>query len=155
LITSAIFLTAFAAPCYICPGTNEASAAASKTNAGETLYLSTDQHDIVLISALAAKGNLQQLNHAIRNGLDAGLSVNEIIAVMVHLYAYCEYPRRSRGLNTLMEVLEERKAEGITNERGTDASRSTGGTRKHERGVESQYDLPGQKWRVPQPGYGA
>src|SRR5699024_433017 len=155
LITSAIFLTAFAAPCYICPGTNEASAAASKTNAGETLYLSTDQHDIVLISALAAKGNLQQLNHAIRNGLDAGLAVNEIKEVMVHLYAYCGFPRSIRGLNTLMAVLEERKAEGITDEMGPDASPITDERSKYERGVETLYELTGEEWGNPQSGYGA
>jgi len=68
--------------------------------------LTEGQRSIILISAYTAKGELQDLKPALNKGLDAGLTVNEIREVIVHLYAYCGFPRSIRGLQTLMEVLE-------------------------------------------------
>ena len=81
--------------------------------------LSPKQQSIVVISALTAKGDLQKLQPALHTGLSAGLTVNEIKEVLVHLYAYCGFPRSIRGLQTLMLVLDERKRKGITNKNGT------------------------------------
>jgi len=72
--------------------------------------LSAKQQSIVLIAAYCATGELQKLKPALNEGLDAGLTVNEIKEVIVHLYAYCGFPRSIRGLQTFMEVLDERKA---------------------------------------------
>src|SRR5699024_580506 len=103
----------------------------------------------------AAKGNLQQLNHAILNGLNTGLTVTEIKEVMVHLYAYSGFPRSIRGLNTLMAVLEERRAEGVTDELGPEASPIRDQRGKYGRGVETLQELTGEEWGNPQSGYGA
>lgn len=69
--------------------------------------LTTKQQSIVPIAAYTAQGELQALKSALINGLDAGLTVNEIKEVIVHLYAYCGFPRSIRGLQTFMEVLNE------------------------------------------------
>jgi len=84
--------------------------------------LSAKQQSIIQIAALAAKGDLQLLKPALNKGLDAGLTINEIKEVQVHLYAYCGFPRSIRGLQTFMEVLDERKAKGIQDVLGAEAS---------------------------------
>lgn len=96
--------------------------------------LTEAQKSIISIAALTAKGELEDLKPALNKGLDAGLTINEIKEVIVHLYAYCGFPRSIRGLQTFMEVLDERKARGINDETGPDASPINDGRSKYERG---------------------
>jgi len=108
--------------------------------------LSVKQQSLIPIAAYTAKGDLLQLKTALNEGLDAGLTVNEIKEAMVHLYAYCGFPRSISGLQTFMDVLEERKAKGITDEVGNDASPIHEQRSKYERGKEILETLTG----VPQ-----
>src|SRR3954469_17807735 len=75
--------------------------------------LNAQQQSIVTIAALAAVGDVEHLKTELNTGLDAGLTVNEIKEVLVQLYAYCGFPRSLNGINTFMNVVEERKAKGI------------------------------------------
>lgn len=84
--------------------------------------LSAKEKSIITIASLTAKGDLAQLKLALNKGLEAGLTANEIKEVLVHTYAYCGFPRSIRGLQTFMEVLNERKAKGIKDEAGKEAS---------------------------------
>ncbi|HBX67570.1 MAG TPA: carboxymuconolactone decarboxylase, partial [Balneolaceae bacterium] len=52
--------------------------------ADETQNLNEEQQAIVLISAYTATGNLENLNDALKEGLEADLTVNEINEVIVH-----------------------------------------------------------------------
>lgn len=99
-------------------------------------HLSEKQKKIITISALTAKGDLIHLKTELHQGLDAGLTVNQIKESLVHLYAYCGFPRSIRGLQTFMEVLEERRADGIMDELGAEASPITDSRDKYERGKE-------------------
>jgi alkylhydroperoxidase/carboxymuconolactone decarboxylase family protein YurZ len=117
--------------------------------------LSEEQQTLIPIAAYTAIGDLQRLKPALHNGLDAGLTINEIKESMVHLYAYAGFPRSIRGLNTFMEVLDEREAEGIQDEQGPEASPINDDRSKYERGVETLYELTGANWGNPQSGYGA
>ena len=74
--------------------------------------LSETKKSIISIASLTAKGDLVQLKPALNTGLEAGLTVNEVKDRLVHTYAYCGFPRSIRGLQTFMEVLNERKANG-------------------------------------------
>lgn len=56
------------------------------------------------------------------DGLDRGLTVNEEKELMLQLYAYAGFPRSLNGLQTLASVTEERKAAGIKDETGREAS---------------------------------
>lgn len=127
----------------------------AQNSKNELQILSEKQQSIVLISAYTATGDLEKLEHALGSGLDAGLTVNEIKEVLVHLYAYCGFPRSIRGLNTFMDVLDERKAKGITDELGPEASPVKDQRSKYERGVETLYELTGEEWGNPESGYGA
>ena len=117
--------------------------------------LDNKQQNIVTISAFTAKGDLLQLQKALNNGLDAGLTVNEIKEVLVHLYAYCGFPRSIRGLQTFMEVLDERKAEGINDVMGSEASPVKDEQSKYERGKVILDSLLGIPQNGPKTGYSA
>lgn len=113
------------------------------------------QQHIVTISALTATGDLQKLQPALNAGLDGGMTVNEIKEVLVHLYAYCGFPRSIRGLQTMMTVLEERKKKGITDKMGKEASPITSREPKYERGKKVLEQLTGQPETGPKRGYPA
>jgi 4-carboxymuconolactone decarboxylase len=106
--------------------------------------LSAKQQVIVPIAALTAKGDLDALKTAIGEGLDAGLSINEIKEIQIHLYAYAGFPRALNGLATLMSVVEARKAEGITDPVGQEAGSLPEGKSSLEVGKAVQTELAGQ-----------
>lgn len=80
------------------------------------------QQNIVTLAALTAVGDLDGLKVALGTSLTDGMTVNEVKEVLVHTYAYCGFPRSLRGLQTLVTVLDEREAKGITDNRGREAS---------------------------------
>ena len=145
-----IFLLIIVVSCFVCVGQLSAQATMNQPN-----VLPSKQQSIVLISALTATGNLQKLQPALTTGLDAGLTINEIKEVLVHLYAYCGFPRSIRGLQTLMAVLEERKKRGITDNVGKEASPITSSGSKYERGKKVLEQLTGQTESGPKRGYAA
>ena len=116
--------------------------------------LSIKQQSIIPIAAFCAKGDLQKLKPALNEGLNAGLTVNEIKEVIVHLYAYCGFPRSIRGLQTFMEVLDERKAKGIADKMGTDVTPVNTEVSKYERGKENLEKLTGMPQPESKSGYG-
>ena len=103
--------------------------------------MSEKQKRIVTISALTAKGDLVNLKTELNQGLDAGLTVNQIKECLVHTYAYCGFPRSIRGLQTFMQVIEERRSNGIIDELGAEASPITDNREKYERGKEILAEL--------------
>lgn len=105
--------------------------------------LSKKQEKIVTISAFTARGELNKLKPELVAGLEAGLTVNEIKEVLVHLYAYSGFPRSLRGLQTFMAVLDERKDAGINDNWGREASPVTDTRDKYERGKEILAELSG------------
>ncbi len=110
---------------------------------------------IISIAAYTAKGDLIKLKPELNAGLDAGLSVNQIKEVLVHLYAYCGFPRSIRGLQTFMEVLSERKSKGITDDPGAEASAILDERNKYERGKEVLGELTKSPQDGPLSGYSA
>ncbi|MET4139595.1 4-carboxymuconolactone decarboxylase [Pedobacter sp. UYP1] len=86
------------------------------------LSLTLQQQSMVVISALTATGNIEKLDIALNKGLNAGLTVNQIKEELVHLYAYCGFPRSLNAINAFIVVLDKRKAEGMTDQEGPCAS---------------------------------
>lgn len=116
-------------------------------------YLDAQQQSIVSIASLTAKGDLENLKPALAKGLEAGLTVNEIKEILVHLYAYCGFPRSISGLQTFLSVLNERKANGITDNWGKEASPINQDGNKYERGKEVLEDLMQRKLGHTKPAY--
>jgi len=117
--------------------------------------LSRQQQAIVKIGALTAKGDLVKLKTELNQGLDAGLTVNQIKEALVHLYAYCGFPRSIRGLQIFMAVLEERKAKGITDTIGAEASPIKDERSKYDRGKAVLAELTKTYQDGPKTGYSA
>jgi alkylhydroperoxidase/carboxymuconolactone decarboxylase family protein YurZ len=115
--------------------------------------LNPRQQAIVNISSLTAIGDLEKLKPALNAGLDAGLTVNEVKEVLMHLYAYCGFPRSLQGIQTFMAVLDERKAKGINDNLGRTATPIKDKRSKYERGKENLGKLTKQPQDGPLPGY--
>lgn len=117
------------------------SEAQSMENGNQVLH--ARQESIVTISAFTAKGDLQRLKNALNEGLDAGLTVNEIKEVLVQMYAYCGFPRSLNGISAFMGVLQEWEANGIKDEIGKEASPLPIDKTRVELGTEIQTKLAG------------
>ncbi|RYD85189.1 MAG: carboxymuconolactone decarboxylase [Verrucomicrobiaceae bacterium] len=114
---------------------------AQPSKPGTENMLSERHRRIVAISATTAKGDLARLKSELDGGLDAGLTINQIKESLVHAYAYCGFPRSLRGLQTFMEVLDERKSKGITDEKGAEATPIKDDRSKYERGTDNLVQL--------------
>ncbi|MEF8795136.1 MAG: carboxymuconolactone decarboxylase family protein [Salinivenus sp.] len=132
------------------PETGSAQGPASENGA-----LSPERQGIVAISAHTARGDLDALRGALGDGLAAGLTVNEIKEVLVHLYAYCGFPRSLRALNTFRSVLEKRAAQGIDDEIGKGASPPPRNGDEYAQGEQVLATLAGWDQTSPQSGYSA
>ncbi|MDL2314489.1 carboxymuconolactone decarboxylase family protein [Desulfovibrio sp. OttesenSCG-928-C14] len=106
--------------------------------------LNARQQSMVAISALSASGDLDNLKSALTQGLDAGVSVNEIKEILVQVYAYAGFPRSLNALTVFQTVVEERKARGISDTEGAAASPMPLGRTNLEFGTENQTKLIGQ-----------
>lgn len=117
--------------------------------------LSNRHRHFILISSFTAKGDLEQLRPALNDALDDGLTINEIKEVLVHLYAYCGFPRSIQGLITFLSVVDERKEKGINDIVGSTASEIDESDAKYERGRKVLEELVGAPISKPTNGYGA
>jgi alkylhydroperoxidase/carboxymuconolactone decarboxylase family protein YurZ len=113
----------------------------AQQRASDNKSLNEKEKSIIAISSLAAKGDLAKLKTGLQKGIESGLTVNEIKEVLVHLYAYCGFPRSIRGLQTFMEVLNERKAKGINDSTGREATVTKEGNNKYEKGKKILSEL--------------
>jgi 4-carboxymuconolactone decarboxylase len=114
--------------------------------------LSTKQQSLIPIAAFTANG-FDNLKIALEEGLAAGLMVNEIKEILVHLYAYTGFPRSLNGINTFMAVLNERQAQGIEDEVGPEASPLPADMNKDEYGARVRARLAGWETIPPPGGY--
>ena len=105
--------------------------------------LNAKPEKIVTIAAFTAKGELPKLKTALNEGLDAGLTINEIKEILVQMYAYAGFPRSLNGIFTFMGVLEEREKKGIKDVLGKEASPLPADKSKEEIGKEVRRRLTG------------
>lgn len=124
-------------------------------HSNDRVNLNARQQAIVSIAALTAKGDLSALKKELGAGLDAGLTISQIKEVIVHIYAYAGFPRSIRGLQTFMTVLDERKAKGMNDVVGAEASPIKEEGSKYERGKAILEKLTGVAETGPKTGYAA
>lgn len=128
-------------------------------NGAETRYseanrvLAEREQAIVAVASYTGKGDLENLKQAFVQALDAGMTVNEINEVVIHAYAYCGFLRSLRAIQTLMQVVEERKADGITDVIGRGASIITDNRSRYERGCDVLAEISGVPADAPKAGY--
>lgn len=116
--------------------------------------LDASLQSIVIIASLTAAGDSEQLGSQLQGGLDAGLTVNEIKSVLEQLYAYCGFPRSLNAINSFMQVVEARKARGLSDPEGKSATRPSSQVDRYERGRKTLEQLTGQPQSKPAKGFG-
>lgn len=123
--------------------------AEAATDGADDKQLTAKQRALVPISAFTASGDMDKLRVAVNEGLDAGLTVNEIKEAIVQLYAYTGFPRSLNAMSSFMEVLEKRKAKGIKDTEGTAGKPLSPETDKNEYGTKVQTGLAGGPVKGP------
>ena len=118
---------------------------------GKQQSLSKKQQCIIPAAAFTAEGDINCLKPALNQGLDAGLTVNEIKEVLVHLYAYTGFPRSLNALFAFMEVMGERKAKGIKDATGKEATPVPSDLDKDEYGAKVRAKLAGRETDISAP----
>jgi 4-carboxymuconolactone decarboxylase len=120
--------------------------------------LNQKQQSIIQIAAFTADGDIDRLKPALNQGLEAGLTINEIKEVLVHLYAYTGFPRSLNALSTFMDVIDERKAKGIEDVQGKEAGSVPPDLDRDEYGAKVRAKLAGlntipppAKWQLFSP----
>lgn len=106
--------------------------------------LTLRQQAMIPIAALTACGDMEKLAVALNDGLDGGLSVNEIKEVLIQLYAYCGFPRSLNGLGCFMTVVNARNAAGMKDEEGTVATLPPADWNSLAAGTLTQTELVGR-----------
>lgn len=116
------------------------------------------QQSIIPIAAFTADGDIDRLKPALNQGLDNGLTINEIKEVLVHLYAYTGFPRSLNAMGAFMVVVDERKANGIEDTVGKEASpvpsnfdKDAYGAKVRAKLAGLETDISGAKWQLFSP----
>lgn len=122
-------------------------------NTDKAAALSKRQQNIASIAAYTGKGDLINLRTALAEGLNAGMTINEIKEILVHTYAYSGFPRSLRGLQTFMSVLDKRKSQGFNDIHGRESSETNSSKSKYERGQDVLAQLTGTPKDAPRTGY--
>ncbi|QGY40269.1 carboxymuconolactone decarboxylase [Pseudodesulfovibrio cashew] len=115
------------------------------SNMNKETTLDARQQAIVTIAAYTTSGDIEQLKPALNEGLDAGLTVNEVKEVLVQMYAYAGFPRSLGGIWAFMGVMDERKEKGIQDEEGKGASPIPADLDRDAYGERVRTDLSGLK----------
>lgn len=101
------------------------------------------QQSIICIAAFTANGDIDKLKASLNQGLDSGLTVNQIKAILEQMYAYAGFPRSLNGLTAFLSVLEQRKEQGIEDINGNNST-ATKEINSLEIGTKNQTKLVGQ-----------
>lgn len=131
----------------------EAANDAENRYAEANKVLAPREQAIVAVASYTGKGDLENLRRALAQALDAGMTVNEINEVLIHAYAYCGFPRSLRAIQTFMQVVEKRKADGITDVAGREASIVRDNRSRYERGCDVLAEISGIPADAPNAGY--
>ena len=135
------------APMFNFPAISEAE------NMDANQALNAKQRSIIPIAAFTADGDMERLRTALNEGLDAGLTVNEIKEILVQMYAYAGFPRSLNGIHSFMAVMDARQAKGIKDEMGKEATPVHANLNKDEYGAKVRARLAGQAVIPPPSGY--
>ncbi len=115
--------------------------------------LDQKEKSLVTISSYTAQGKINELKHALNEGLYAGLTINEINEALVQLYAYCGFPKSLNAISVFMGVVNERKEKGIEDKQGKEIKVETVND-KYEQGRKVLEELTKRPQSKPAPGFG-
>ena len=126
----------------------------SENRYAETNKVLTDREQaIVAIASYTGKGDLEHLKPALAEALEAGMTINEINEVLIHAYAYCGFPRSLRAIQTFIQVVDERKANGMNDPVGREVSAIKDSNSRYERGRNVLAEISDVPTDAPKAGY--
>lgn len=131
----------------------EATTEAESRYAEANKVLTAREQVIVAVASYTGNGDLEHLKPAFVQALEAGMTINEINEVLIHAYAYCGFPRSLRAIQTFIEVVDERKAAGIADPLGQEASVNDDSRSRYERGRDVLAEISGAPADAPKTGY--
>ena len=131
----------------------EATAEAENRYVGANNVLTAREQAIVSVASYTGKGDLEHLKPALVGALEADMTINEINEVLIHAYAYCGFPRSLRAIQTFMQVVDERKANGINDIAGREVSEINDNRNRYERGRDILAEISGPSANAPKAGY--
>lgn len=115
--------------------------------------LTAREQVIVAVASYTGKGDLEHLKLALVEALEAGMTINEINEVLIHAYAYCGFPRSLRAIQTFVQVVNARKANGMNDPIGREASVVNDNRSRYERGRDILAEISGTPASAPKAGY--
>lgn len=98
---------------------------------------------IIPVAAFAASGDIDKLKASLVQGLDAGLTINEIKEILAQMYAYAGFPRSLNALAAFMQVVQERESQGKYDVVGAKPSPFPSDRTRLQLGKENQTKLIG------------
>lgn len=131
----------------------EATAEAENRYVGANNVLTAREQAIVSVASYTGKGDLEHLKPALVGAFEADMTINEINEVLIHAYAYCGFPRSLRAIQTFMQVVDERKANGINDIAGREVSEINDNRNRYERGRDILAEISGTSANAPKAGY--
>lgn len=131
----------------------EATSEAESRHIKSNKVLGVREQAIVAVASYTGKGDLEHLRQAFVQALEAGMTINEINEVLIHAYAYCGFPRSLRAIQTFMQVVDERKANGINDTVGREASVTPNNKSRYELGRDVLAEISGTPANAPKTGY--
>ena len=108
------------------------------------IALTPRRQGLAVIAALEAKGDMPELEKAIAEALDNGLTISEAKEALSQLYAYTGFPRSLNALGALQRTMSQRKAAGIKDNPGKDADPLPDDYDALKQGTEVQTRLTGK-----------
>ncbi len=115
--------------------------------------LTVHEQAIVAVASYTGKGDLEHLKPALTQALETGMTINEINEVLIHAYAYCGVSAQPAGDSDFMQVVDERKAAGINDPVGREASAVKDDRNRYERGRDVLAEISGTPADAPKAGY--
>ena len=112
------------------------------TTNGQTL--TERQKGLAACACLMAQGNMERLEPAVRQALDAGVTINELKEAFSQLYAYTGFPRSLNALGVLSKVLENKQANWQEGKPWTRPAEWDDARKAYELGTKNQTQLSGQ-----------
>ena len=103
-------------------------------------HLTEREAHIALISIQSAvtTTDVERLKQVLTDALNFGMTINEINEEIVHLYCYFGFAPACRAALVFMDLVNERRSQGIHDEQGREASSFDESESRHERGERLQ-----------------
>lgn len=133
----------------------EATAQSVERYAEANRTLTDREQAIVAIASYTGRGDLEHLPLALTEGLQAGMTINEVNEVLIHAYAYCGFPRSLRAIQTFEALIKTHREQGIEDPAGREASPITNDASRYERGRDILAEISGIPADAPKTGYAA